>query len=336
MDLSKFKLGAGPMSKEIVNLLIDYSHNNNYPLMIIASRNQVDYNSGYVSTTSELVKQIKEHSGYDSNRILICRDHCGPYFSDADKGKSIENAMHECFRTIEADIVNGFDLIHIDVSRITDNQFHYAKQLIEYAISLKSDIMLEFGSEDNTNEKIEECLLRVDEQLQFLSKYKDNIKFFVSQTGSLTKHTQIGTFNYQQSRLLVDKTHKNGFLFKEHNADYLMLMDLEDRANAGVDAVNIAPMLGSTQTYVLASLGQKYKNDLDAFSKYVIEQNVWSRWVTIEVNDDETKLLVSGHYYYNTDSYQALFNKIDKTDFYNFLKKDIFNILDVYKRGLDG
>jgi len=334
MNINKFKLGAGPMSNEIVELLLEYSHANNYPLMIIASRNQVDYNSGYVSTTAQLVKQIKAYPGYDSNRILICRDHCGPYFSDNDKNKSIDSAMQECFKTIEADISNDFDLIHIDVSRITDNQYIYAKQLIDYAISLRPDIMLEFGSEDNTNENIDECVLHVDEQLEFLSQYKNNIKFFVSQTGSLTKHKQIGTFNHAQSKLLVDKTHSCGFLFKEHNADYLILHDLADRLSSGVDAVNIAPMLGTAQTNVLVSLSQKYKNELSDFSKYVIEQNVWPRWVTSDISDDETKLLVSGHYYYSTDSYNMLFNKIDKTDFSNFLRKAIFNILDVYKRGL--
>ena len=125
-------------------------------------------------------------------------------------------------------------------------------------------------------------------------------------------------------------------MFKEHNADYLILHDLEDRLNSGVDAVNIAPQLGTTQTNILVSLGQKYKNELSNFSKYVIEQNVWSRWVTSDISDDKTKLIVSGHYYYNSDSYSMLFEKIDKNDFYNFLRKDIFNILDVYKRGLDG
>lgn len=334
MDLTKFKLGVGPMSSEIVELLLEYSQTNNYPLMIIASRNQVDYNSGYVSTTKQLVKQIKEHPGYDSNRILICRDHCGPYFSDNDKNKTIEESMQECFKTIKTDIENDFDLIHIDVSRIIDNQYGYARQLIDYAISLKPDVMLEFGSEDNTNENIEECLLHVDEKLAFLSKYKNNIKFFVSQTGSLTKHKQIGTFNYLQSKLLVDKAHAHGFLFKEHNADYLTLHDLADRLKSKVNAVNIAPQLGTAQTTVLVSFGQQYNNELTNFSRYVIEQQVWSRWITPDISDDETKLIVSGHYHYNSDSYNILFNKIDRTAFFNFLRKDIFNILDVYKRGL--
>jgi hypothetical protein len=102
-----------------------------------------------------------------------------------------------------------------------------------------------------------------------------------------------------------------------------------------VDAVNIAPMLGTAQTNVLVSLGKKYKNELSDFSKYVIEQNIWARWVTSDISDDETKLIVSGHYCYNSDSYDILFNQIDRIDFSNILRKNIFDILDVYKRGLD-
>jgi hypothetical protein len=41
--MDKFKLGFGPMSKDIVDILCKHSVENNYPLMIIASRNQVDY-----------------------------------------------------------------------------------------------------------------------------------------------------------------------------------------------------------------------------------------------------------------------------------------------------
>jgi len=337
MVLNQFKLGVGPMSGLIVDLCLEYSKHNDYPLMIIASRNQVDYNSGYVYTTSELVNQIRCHSGYDKNRVLICRDHCGPYFSDKDKGKSLETAIQECKETIKHDISNGFDLIHIDVSRIDkDKQYDYAKILIEYALHLNPDIMLEFGSEDNVGENIEDSVSRIHEQLTFLSQYKHNVKFFVSQTGSLTKHKQVGLFNNELVSTAVSHTHSYDLLFKEHNADYLSSNELILRSQAGVDALNIAPQLGAIQTSVMLALGKKYSTEYENFSKYVLESGYWERWVTNDVTDDYTKVVASGHYCFNSVYASNLIGTMLKNDepFMNNLRTELFNILDIYYEGL--
>jgi hypothetical protein len=51
--MTKFKIGFGPMSTEIVDILCEYTEEKNYPLMIIASRNQVDSGTGKpISRTS--------------------------------------------------------------------------------------------------------------------------------------------------------------------------------------------------------------------------------------------------------------------------------------------
>ena len=47
------------MSREIIDIIAKYTVDHNYPLMIIASRNQVDYNCGYVCTSKELAEQVK-------------------------------------------------------------------------------------------------------------------------------------------------------------------------------------------------------------------------------------------------------------------------------------
>jgi tagatose-1,6-bisphosphate aldolase non-catalytic subunit AgaZ/GatZ len=72
-----FRLGFGPMSREVIEILCNYSHNNKKPLMIIASRNQVDAESGYVMTTPQIREQL---STLPTDYIWMCRDHCGPYF----------------------------------------------------------------------------------------------------------------------------------------------------------------------------------------------------------------------------------------------------------------
>jgi tagatose-1,6-bisphosphate aldolase non-catalytic subunit AgaZ/GatZ len=158
--MKQFKLGFGPMSKEIVEILASHTKENNYTLMLIASRNQVDYITGYVCTTSELVEQVKQ---YRNPNLLLCRDHCGPYFSDLDRGLPIEDAIDRCMKTITADIANGFDLIHIDVSRIKDNQLHHAKSLIEY---LKG----------NTNKMPENISPNITDPCDNITTYYNNIQ----------------------------------------------------------------------------------------------------------------------------------------------------------------
>lgn len=109
--MNNIQLGVGPMSQEIISAINLY----NGPLMVVASRNQVDYNSGYVCTSRELTDNL-------NSKILLCRDHCGPYFSDRDKKLTLSEALEECKKTIYEDIKSRFNLIHIDVSRIEHHQ----------------------------------------------------------------------------------------------------------------------------------------------------------------------------------------------------------------------
>ena len=42
-------IGIGPMSSETIESVYKYSAINNKPLMLIASKNQIDHSSGYVN-----------------------------------------------------------------------------------------------------------------------------------------------------------------------------------------------------------------------------------------------------------------------------------------------
>lgn len=326
MDLKKFKLGFGPMSREIIDLLGEYSEH--APLMVIGSRNQVDYQGGYVCDSNYLNKKLSNRKN-----ILLCRDHCGPYFKDTDKQLSLGYAIDECKKTINADINAGFNLIHIDVSKVptASNMYAVADELIEFTLGLKPDILLEFGSEENTGQNLESTLANIDDQLNYCKKYKDNIKFFVSQTGSLTKGHQAGNFDIEYNLTIADKIHSAGFLFKEHNGDYLTSSDLELRKQSGIDAINIAPQLGVVQTTVLKSIadnGAEWNN----FVNVVYNGNRYQRWLDpSQYSDKNEAVRVSGHYFFNTLEYELLLNSIDKDYFYTKLKNDIFNVLNIYK-----
>lgn len=324
--MKQFKLGFGPMSKEIIAILAAHTKESNYPLMIIASRNQVDFDTGYVCTTLELAAQVAE---FRNTNLLVCRDHCGPYFSDLDKGIGLEMAMERCKNTIQADIAAGFDLLHIDVSRVTDAPLVAARELIEFALNLKPSIMIEFGSEDNTGIDVDSSIGRIEGQLEFLRTYKNNVKFFVSQTGSLTKDSQAGSFDIERNRAAGEQIRAEGYLFKEHNADYFTAADIELRQQAGIDSLNIAPQLGKIQTDLLKEVAPA--DVWSKFSDYVYSKNYWQRWVAPGVTDQEIATSVSGHYCFGSDEYQAVIAAIDYDKFKLELANRITQLLDLYK-----
>lgn len=47
--ISRYKLGIGALSSEIIEAVFRYSNNNLIPLMLIASKNQIDWDGGYVN-----------------------------------------------------------------------------------------------------------------------------------------------------------------------------------------------------------------------------------------------------------------------------------------------
>jgi hypothetical protein len=326
-SINQFKLGFGPMSRDITEILAKYTIEYNYPLMIIASRNQVDYNSGYVCTSKELTNFVHQ---YNNPNLLICRDHCGPYFGDKDIVLSIDECIAMCKETIKHDIDCGFDLIHIDVSRIQSKHLTHGKELIEYAISLNPNIMLEFGSEDNTGIDVSSSIGRIEEQLAFLQQYKKNIKFFVTQTGSLTKCGQEGNFNLVDNTHVAKQIHDAGFLFKEHNADYFNKNDLLNRRAAGIDSLNIAPQLGTIQTAILKEFSPVHL--WNKFSDVVYSANKWQRWVTDPKHATKHQAVdVSGHYCFNSNEYKEIIDSIDDQEFKNTLTKRITSLLDDYR-----
>ena len=325
------------MSKDIVDVCLEYSKINDYPIMLIASRNQVDFDSGYAFTTQEFAEHVKKNKNYDPNRVLICRDHCGPYFSDLDRNLSLNDAVDRCLKTVETDIKSGFDLIHIDVSRVSQDMHEsVATKLFDYALSLNPDIMFEFGSEDNTNTGLDESINNLESQLKFVQKYKNNLKFFVTQTGSLTKHTQVGTFDPNVNKVTSEKIHSHGLMFKEHNADYLLESDLLYRTKANIDAVNIAPQLGSIQSTVLYQLKDHCSLEFADFFNLVINGDYWKRWVLSESDSDNfTKFRVAAHYCYNYSEgkkFMAILNETE--EFKNNLRNEIFSLLSIYRTGL--
>ena len=319
----KFKLGFGPMSREIVDIIGEYTISKQSPLMIIASRNQVDESSGYVMTTAELSNQVKK---YDRNLLWLCRDHCGPYFLDSEKNLSEREAIEATKKTIAKDIENNFDLIHIDTSRCIQG-YKVAEELINFCLDLNPDIKFEFGTEENVG--VAAGIEKYKNDVEFASQFP-NMIFVVAQTGSLVmEDRQVGTFNVDAVKKLVSYANASSVLLKEHNADYLTKEQISLRKDMGVHALNIAPQLGVIQTKILRRLSAEngLKSEWEAFSKDVLSSNKWKKWI-IDGND-EIKVDIAGHYLYNSTTHKNLCDKLEDK-YQNNLKSELFTLFDLY------
>lgn len=318
-----FKLGFGPVSKELIDILHNYSIENNRFIMLIGSRNQIDFDSGYVTTTNKLIEKIKEKN----KNFWICRDHCGPYFLDNELCLSLKSAIENTKKTIATDIENNFDLIHIDSSKCKEKEYEVAEELINFSLKLNPNIKFEFGTEENIGQTIDFDKFRND--ITFIKNFP-NIEFIVGQTGSLVKGiNQVGKFNLTNVKKLVNLCNINNLQFKEHNADYLNKDELLLRKSAGVHALNIAPQLGVVQTKTIFKLSKKYKIDTSDFKKIILDSNKWKKW--IYKGSMQEKILSAGHYCYNSVEYIQLKEKLNYfIDVDQELKKEIYKIINLY------
>lgn len=308
------KLGLGPMSSEAVEAVFRYSHFHRKELMLIASKNQIDWSGGYVNnwTTKEYmgyVTQMKKK--YPHAQVHICRDHCGPGFNGIDD-------MSDVYKTIEEDTKNGFDLIHIDLCHFRGSyseRLKESKKIIEHTLLLSPDIFLEVGTDENigTNyslSNIEEIEKEIDFFKNFCEPY-----FYVIQTGSLVREArQTGSFNKKFVEKASEHIRHKGLKLKEHNADYLSKEDILLRGET-VDALNIAPQLGVVQTQFVLNKCLVYGIDSTDFTEEAYQSGKWKKW--LDKNGYENKLLCSllaGHYHFASDSYKKIIECLSKRE----------------------
>ena len=298
--------------------------------MIIASRNQVDAESGYVMTTPQIREQL---TSLPTDYIWMCRDHCGPYFLDAEKNLNLHDAVEATKKTIAYDIEQGFNLIHIDTSRVEDT-YGIAEELFKFCLDLNPNIQFEFGTEENVG--VAAGAIKYKADVAF-AKNIPNMQFVVAQTGSLCHEDhQAGGFETATVKELVEVANTNGVKMKEHNADYLSADEIGLRSAVGVHALNIAPQLGVVQTKLLRRLVEQHpdaQGQWADFATEVVASGRWSKWT--DSDDRDHQVNVAGHYCFSSSKYQALINVLNqRTDWRSAITSEIEYILDLYTNNL--
>ncbi len=314
----KNPIAFGPLSPEIVEAVFKYSHQNHYPFMLIASKNQIDYNGGYVNNwnTNSYMNFVKEmRAKYLDSDVLICRDHCGPGFNG-------NSDLGDTFATITEDIKRGFDLIHIDFCHYQGPRsvaLEKASEAIKYAKRFNSRIRFEIGTDEiGQPTNLGQVRRDIEYFLQFCQP-----DYYVVNTGShVLEDKQVGVFNQTLTQSAKNLLNNYNLKLKEHNGDYLTPEQIRSRMGL-VDSINIAPELGFRQTGKILNLASQFRVSPDSFLEAAYKSKKWKKWLQFSTPDDiYTCSLIAGHYVFAGREYTRLYNHL--ADFVN-VKEELIN-----------
>ncbi|MBI5469862.1 class II D-tagatose-bisphosphate aldolase, non-catalytic subunit [Candidatus Kaiserbacteria bacterium] len=306
------KLAIGPMSSETIEATFRYSNFYRKELMLISTKNQIDWNGGYVNgwTTKEYMDYVQEmRACYPQAKVAICRDHCGPGFNG-------NHDIKDVYKTIEADIKTGFDLMHIDFCHFKgtkDEQFAASKKAVQLCLKLNPKIRIEIGTDENAGINYGlPNISEIEREINFFTSFCDP-EFYVVQTGSLVMEiNQVGSFNRPFVEKIYTLLQEKGLKMKEHNADYLPKAAIAERDGI-VDTQNIAPQLGVIQTQHVLTKCLIYGVDPTEFLDTVYAGGKWKKWM--RDNTKENKMLcsvIAGHYHFASDAYKRLVAELGK------------------------
>lgn len=320
-------LGIGPMSPMLLQGTLELAKEQDFPIMFIASRNQVDaeeFGRGYVSNWDQkdfcsAIEAMAEKVGFDG-LYYVCRDHGGPWQRDEERKAALpeDEAMAIGLRSYLADVDAGFDLLHIDPTKDPhtvgavvpmDIVLRRTVELIEKIEAYRTEKNLpplgyEVGTEETNGgltgtAEFEAFIEKLNAMLD--EKGLPHPQFIVGQTGTLTRLTEnIGKYSFENAQKLGCITAANAMELKEHNGDYLPDDILLMHPALGVGSSNVAPEYGvmETRAYLeLARLEKKLQaigvidevsNVEQVLSRAAVEAGRWRKWMV----GDDAKLSV--------------------------------------------
>jgi hypothetical protein len=310
------KIYIGPMTKNVVDSVLEFCDENQKTIGFIPSRRQVDHQGGYVNNWT-----TEQFSKYVSGRLPIERDHGGisqgQYFDD---GRDSLEVDAKCL-----------DIVHIDPWKYHQKYisgFVDTLKCIEHVYSINPDVKFEIGTEQSirpfTAEMLDKLLSNLFDTLD-PTVFK-NIKYAVIQSGvalNLASQSNVGSFSSNKLHEMTQVCKKYGVLSKEHNGDFLTHEQINMRFKNGLDAINIAPEFGQIETicYLNSNI------DFDKFYDICYHSGRWRKWVSEDFIPSQNKrelVTICGHYVLSTDEF-----KLIKPDIDDLIKDEIKNKLSL-------
>ena len=307
-------IGIGPMSYNLLRAALELAKEKDFPLILIASRNQVDsdkFGGGYVcgfdqkrfvETTDKIAKEI----GFDG-LCYFCRDHGGPWQRDKERNDKLptEEALQIGLESYFDDAEAGFDLLHIDPTKnphcgavvpldlVLEHSIYLIEKIEEERVKRGwKELAYEVGTEETMGGLIDPGAFEnfIKELKVVLDKKGYPMPLFVvGQTGTLTRlTTNVGHYDTPTAKKLSDITLKYGTGLKEHNGDYLSNAILLEHPVFGLSAMNVAPEFGLVETEALLELGtveakfvdpSKQSHIHDVLRKHAVLSERWRKWM---------------------------------------------------------
>jgi len=322
-------LGVGPMSVNCVDATIELANENEVPLILIASRRQIDsdeFGGGYVNkwTTREFARYVLERD--KKGKVFLARDHGGPWQNNKEKDArlGLRRAMESAKSSYRADIEAGFQILHIDpsvdihgrpdVDEVLDRVFELYEFCWSQAQELRREVIFEIGTEEqsgstNTQEELDYTL----NAIQYFCR-KNHIpppSFVVIQAGTrVMEMRNVGSFDSPirvanelpaeiQLPKMIEICDRYSIFMKEHNTDYLSDEALQWHPRLGIHSANVAPEFGVAETRALVSVLEE--NGLtklsERFLKLAYDSGKWDKWMLPDTSaTDRDRSLISGHY----------------------------------------
>ena len=362
-------LGVGPMSKNCIDATIELANEYCTPLMLIASRRQIDseqFGGGYVENwTTEQYADYVIYKDTQKN-IILARDHGGPWQNELEISNklNLNDAMQSAKESYRADIDAGFQMLHIDpsvdihanpnIDQVLERVYELYEFCWTYSQQKNQDVIFEIGTEEqngsnNTQEELEytlECMRKFckSNKLPYPS-------FIVIQAGTrVMEMRNIGSFDspirvanelppeIQIPKMISICNHYRIFM-KEHNADYLSTDSLKWQPRLGIHAANIAPEFGVAESKAFIDLMENSNQNilLEEFLRISYESKKWEKWMINATSaSDKDKAIISGHYIFSTAEClelksQARFHIKDlDTQLKNKVKESIFRYMKAF------
>jgi len=322
------------MSVNCVDSTIELANEFDLPLMLIASRRQIDsteLGGGYVNywsteTFAEYVTGKDPHQ-----KVLLARDHGGPWQNPVEirKNFSLSQAMASAQRSFQVDIESGFKIIHIDpsvdihgnpsVDEVLNRIFDLYDFCHTVATRQKRKILFEIGTEEQTGafdslEALEYVLNKVTRTCT--AERLPLPTFVVVQTGTRVMETRnVGTFGTPHalgSRFIpmaLKLCSRYNVMLKEHNTDYLSDSVLLEHPRLGIHAANVAPEFGVTETRAFIELLQSLglQNVVERFVELAFDSKKWEKWMLPKTAaTDFDRAIIAGHYVFATSQFQEM------------------------------
>jgi hypothetical protein len=322
-------VAVGTVSKNVVDSAIEVAYETRRPVMLIASRRQLDRREiglGYVERWSTETFADYVRSRDPENRILICRDHGGPWQhpAEVEAGLDETEGLASALASFKADIDAGFCILHIDTSMDPSGEASLSaalerlvtlyEQVAAYALAAKKSIGFEIELEDqqpqvHPPEEFETQLSVVLNEVD--RRHLPKPQYVVAQTGTKVMETgNVGRIVDAAQR--VEVRHKlqaltkicrtYGVALKAHNCDYLDDDSWKLLADAYVAGANVAPEYGVIETRAFLQMLEVHGlwESRDRFLQVAYESNKWRKWVTSPTSaSDYQKAIIAGHYVFS-------------------------------------